>query len=215
MDANRPRVWKKGSPAFWEKMSVRLNVLTHGHHPRVLQDLKDMIALIPQHASQELDQAGFCDQLWHWLTHPTQDIVNLRQHIQQEQHAAQQQLLSSTNHEYREWLEKAHDKGLRGLFRSLRQKDHAWQRPFQNMPPTQRLEARELQWGELWRPTEGPTHIRGLQELRRLAQAQAAAFKPLDTVILQKLMRKLPNKAAGPDGVSYDFLRHLPFPAVE
>ena len=27
-------------------------------------------------------------------------------------------------------------------------------------------------------------------------------------------MRKLPNKAAGPDGISYDFLRHLPYPAV-
>ena len=215
LDATKPRIWKNGSPAFWEKMTVRLNILTHGHHSKVHQDLQAMISLIPQHASAELDQAGFQEQLQHWLAYPARDLMNLRQIIQQELHYAQQQLLSSTNHEFREWLEKAHDKGLRGLFRSLRQKDHAWQRPFQSLPPTQRLEAREEQWGQLWIVSEGPTNIRGLQELQRRAQAQAATFLPLDTVILQKLMRKLPNKAAGPDGISYDFLRHLPFPAVE
>ena len=50
---------------------------------------------------------------------------------------------------------------------------------------------------------------RGLQEFRRLAQAAAA-----HTALLGKLMRKLPNKAAGPDGIAYDFLRRLPYPAV-
>ena len=215
LDANKPRIWKNGSPSFWEKMTVRLNILTHGHHPKVHQDVQAMMALIPQHASADLGQAGFTDQRWQWLMHPSRDLTNLRQSIQQELQTAQQQLFSSTNHEFREWLEKAHDKGLRGLFRSLRQKDHAWQRPFQSLPPTQRLEARERQWAQLWIVSDAPTHIRGLQELQRRAQAQAASFLPLDSVILQKLMRKLPNKAAGPDGISYDFLRRLPFPAVE
>ena len=107
---------------------------------------------------------------------------------------------SSTNHEFREWLEKAHGKGLTP-FRSLRPKK-AWQRPFQDLPPSLRVEAREQQWGDVWLPHEGPAHIRGLQELGRLARAQAATFKPIDATILQKLMRKLPNKAEGPDGIS-------------
>ena len=124
-------------------------------------------------------------------------------------------MLSATNHEFREWLEKAHDKGLRGLFRSLRQKDHAWQRPFQNLPSTLRTEAREQQWGAIWKPLEGPLQVRGLMDLRREAQAQALQQKGIDSSLLQKIMRKLPNKAAGPDGISYDFLRHLPYPAVE
>ena len=52
-------------------------------------------------------------------------------------------------------------------------------------------------------------------DLRREAQAQALQQKGVDSSLLQKIMRKLPNKAAGPDGISYDFLRHLPYPAVE
>lgn len=62
---------------------------------------------------------------------------------------------------------------------------------------------------------EGPLQIRGLADLRREAQAHALQHKAIDSSLLQKIMRKLPNKAAGPDGISYDFLRHLPYPAVE
>ena len=165
------------------------------------------------HASKELDQQHFAVKITKWTFGAALDPAELQQTVHQEQELAQQQLLSSTNHEFREWLEKAHDKGLKGLFRSLRQKDHSWQRPFQDLPHTQRIQAREQQWGEIWSPLPEPCHIRGLQELQRIAQA-AAQLPPVDTALLGKLMRKLPNKAAGPDGISYDFLPHLPYPAV-
>ena len=213
--SSKPRVWKKGSAAFWEKMGIRLNLASHGRYPGLLQDLKDMIRRIPQHASPELDQSHLEEQLLQWIFGGPSLPVSLQQIIQYEQDLAQQQMLSATNHEFREWLEKAHDKGLRGLFRSLRQKDHARQRPFQNLPPTLRTEAREQQWGAIWKPLEGPLQVRGLMDLRREAQAQALQQKGIDSSLLQKIMRKLPNKAAGPDGISYDFLRHLPYPAVE
>ena len=77
-----------------------------------------------------------------------------------------------------------------------------------------RIEAREQQWGAIWIPVEGPLPIRGIQELRREAQNQALQLKAIDSNLLQKIRRKLPNKTAGPDGISYDFLRHLPYPAV-
>lgn len=54
--SSKPRVWKKGSAAFWEKMGIRLNLACHGRYPGILEDLKDMIKRIPQHASLELDQ---------------------------------------------------------------------------------------------------------------------------------------------------------------
>ena len=56
--------------------------------------------------------------------------------------------------------------------------------------------------------------LRGFEQLRTLAQQEALTWKPIDSSLLQKLLRRLPNKAAGPDGISYDMLRHLPYPAV-
>ena len=84
-----------------------------------------MVERIPQHASRELDQEHFGEQLLQWIFGGSQPLTGLQQIVQQEQNHAQQQMLIATNHEFREWLEKAHDKCLRGLFRSLRQKDHA------------------------------------------------------------------------------------------
>lgn len=179
--STKPRVWKKGSAAFWEKLGIKINLATHGRYPGLLQDLKDMATRIPQHASKELDQLSFEEHLLQWVFGGNISSEELLQIAQQEQQLAQEQLLSATNHEFREWLEKAHDKGLRGLFRSLRQKDHAWQRPFQDLPPTSRTQAREQQWGAIWIPLEAPLQIRGLQELKRVAQAHALQLKPIDS----------------------------------
>ena len=44
---------------------------------------------------------------------------------------------------------------------------------------------------------------------------QAASLQAIDSSILQKLTRRLPNKAAGPDGISCDMLRHVPYPAAD
>ena len=41
-----------------------------------------------------------------------------------------------------------------GLFRSLRQKDIPWQRPFQDLPLMERLQARKEQWGAIWQPVD-------------------------------------------------------------
>ena len=65
--SSKPRVWKKGSAAFWEKMGIRLNLASHGRYPGLLQDLKDMIRRIPQHASTELDQPHLEEQLLQWI----------------------------------------------------------------------------------------------------------------------------------------------------
>ena len=213
--STKPRVWKKGSAAFWEKLGIKINLAQHGRYPGLLQDLKDMATRISQHASQDLDCHSFEERLLQWIFGGDPDPSDLLQRVQHELQLAQEQLLSATNHEFREWLEKAHDKGLRGLFRSLRQKDHAWQRPFQDLPSTSRIHAREQQWGDIWIPRTEPLPIRGLPDLKRAAQAHAQQTKAIDSSLLQKLMRRLPNKAAGPDGISYDFLRHLPYPAVE
>ena len=43
-------------------------------------------------------------------------------------------------------------------------------------------------------PLQEPCHIRGLQELQRIAQAAAAQLPPVDTALLGKIARKLPKR---------------------
>ena len=53
------QLWKKGRPAFWEKMSVRISVLHHSANEAVKQDLLNMLPNLAEHASEDLDQDDF------------------------------------------------------------------------------------------------------------------------------------------------------------
>ena len=215
VDQGRSLTWRKGHLAFWEKMKVRINVVHQTQHGRIATDLLNMMDGLQAHASEHMSQDLFKALLGHWIEHPTNEPTELRRIIAEEEQLAHQKLFSSTDEEYRLWLEKAHEKGLRGLFRSLRQRDIPWQRPFQHLPAGERLQAREAQWGAIWQPRDDPRPIRSWDLLRQAAIDQAQQLPPFQSYQLQQLLRRLPNKAAGPDGISYDFLRHLPFPAVE
>ena len=207
VDHTRSQVWKKGHVAFWEKMKVRVNVVHHSQSSKVAQDLLNMMDTLHMHASEGMSQDLFKALVRHWIDNPENEPLKIRRIIAEEEQLAHKAILSTTSEEYRVWLEKAHQKGLRGLFRTLRQRDVPWQRPFQHLPAEQRHQAREKQWGNIWTPRTGP------RPLRQCDQAQL--LPPIQSYQLQQLMRRLPNKASGPDGISYDFLRHLPYPAVE
>ena len=43
---------------------------------------------------------------------------------------------------------------------------------------------------------------------------KARDMQAINPISLQRVVKKLPNKASGPDGISYDFLKQLPFEAV-
>lgn len=184
--------------AFWEKPNVRINVVYHTGHKGVINDLYHMSTEVHRHGSDDFLPDVFPALLQQWLQDPSQDLGPLKQVVMEQEDCAQKQVLHSTGLEFQQWLQQAHQKGLRGLFRTLRQRDQAWQRPFQDLPALERIQAREEQWG-----TSG---------FRFNPQC---AYKSIDPSALQKLLRKLPNKAAGPDGISYDMVRHLPYPAVE
>ena len=141
------QLWKKGRPAFWEKMSVRINALHHSENNAVKQDLLNMIPSIAEHAADDLDQDNFCASLSFWVEHTHQDPQGLQDIIMAQEHQAHIGLALASSEEYKTWLAQAHSKGLRGLFRSLRQKDIPWQRPFQDLPLQERLQARQSQWG--------------------------------------------------------------------
>ena len=63
-------------------------------------------------------------------------------------------------------------------------------------------------------PVDEPCHIRGFRELREDAIEQARTLQPINPLSLQRVIKKLPHKASGPDGISYDFIKQLPFEAI-
>lgn len=72
-----------------------------------------------------------------------------------------------------------------------------------------RTSSRRAQWGAIWVPVDEPCHIHGFRELREDAIQQAHTLQPINPLSLQRVIKKLPHKASGPDGVSYDFLKQL------
>ena len=167
------------------------------------------------HASDGMSQDLFKALARRWIDHPENEPLKIRRIMAEEEQLARKAILSTTSEEYKLWLEKARRKGLRGLFRNLRQRDIPWQRPFQHLPAEERHQAREAQWGTIWRPRQDPRPLTDWDLLHQAAIDQAQQLPPIQSYQLQQLLRRLPNKAASPDGVSYDFLRLFPYPAVE
>ena len=131
VDQGRSTTWKKGHLAHWEKMKVRINVVHQTHNSRVGQDLINVLEALHLHASEHMSQDLFKAILGHWIQHPDNGPTELRRLIAEGEQEAHKQLFSSTNEEeYKLWLEKAHQKGLRRLY-------IPWARPFQHLPAAQ------------------------------------------------------------------------------
>ena len=124
-----------------------------------MRDLQAMLQDVPHFCSEDFTADVFVALVGQWLQHPTTDPGDIRAQILEQEHLAQKQALQSTSIEFHEWLKKAHHHGLRGLFRSVRQRDQAWQRPFQDLPALERISAREKQWGDIWHPLTAQAHI--------------------------------------------------------
>ena len=159
VDHTRSQTWKKGSVAYWDKMKIRVNIVHQAQTTRVAQDLLNMLDSLHQHASDNMSQDLFRALLTHWIQHPENEPLEIRRIMAEEEQLAHKAIFASTNDEYRVWLEKAHHKGLRGLFRCLRQKDVPWQRPHQHLPLDQRQAARQQQWDAFGIPGMIPDHF--------------------------------------------------------
>ena len=143
VDSTTSRTWMRGAVAFWEKLNVRINVVHHSGHKRVLRDLSHMMVDVHRYGSDDFQADLFLAILQQWLQSPAKDPAELKAIVLDQEQKAQKQALYSTSLEFQEWLSKAHQKGLGGLFRSLRLRDQAWQRPFQSLPAPERIRARE------------------------------------------------------------------------
>ena len=117
-------------------------------------------------------------------------------------------------HECQEWLSQAKLRGHSGIYRSLKAPDAVHVRPFRNIPVQDRQKLREKQWYGQWEAIDAPDHSGERERLRWEAIQQARRWEDLDPREVMKRLRKLPQKACGPDGISYALLKNLPIEGV-
>ena len=113
--------------------------------------------------------------------------------------------------QYQKWLEGASEGGLRPLFRSLKKSEVQTARPYLDLAVEVRPHARRAEWAEMWAPGSlapilGTT---ARVKLQRRARCQAQTLPAIGPDALQAALAKLPSKAPGPDGWSYEMLRAL------
>ena len=116
--------------------------------------------------------------------------------------------------EYQQWLSQAKLKGHSGIYKCLKAPDCVHVRPFRDVPIQQRQTLREQQWYSKWQVIAGPKTSGERERLRYEGIVQARSWEGLDPHAVMKKLRKLPQKACGPDGISYAMLKNLPIEGV-
>ena len=157
----------------------------------------------------------FLDTCHHWHRYKDSHAAELVSHTIDHQLQLAQQAANDENHlQYKAWLTQGYTKGLKGLFRSLRSSELAWERPYRNLPPDERMTQRLKDWGQLWQINQdNQPPERAI--LQGLARDQVQQLEALTISQLTWALRHLPDKACGPDAVTAQLLRTAPPLAVK
>ncbi|CAE7198495.1 unnamed protein product [Symbiodinium sp. CCMP2592] len=114
---------------------------------------------------------------------------------------------------YGKWLKQASCKGLRGLFTSVKADEAVQLRPFLHQPVQERIYLRWRQWFELW-SAPGGVDPALLSDLRQRARMQAKELGPIPLDQAVAAFKRVPSKAPGLDGWTFEMLKNLQRPAV-
>lgn len=113
------------------------------------------------------------------------------------------------------WLSQAKLRGHSGIYKCLKGADNVHVQPFRDVPVQQRQALREQQWHGRWGIIDKPLESAEQRErLRWEGIVQARSWEDLDPHEVMKKLKKLPQKACGPDGISYALLKNLPLEGV-
>ena len=214
LDSKKPWTWKRGAMAFWGQF---ISILQHLHRaPRLNQKnqgtLQRLIWSIPQHWQGDGDGQEMQEQCQQYSRNQDDDEHNLvLQLAMHQEQLAKDEALNDEAEEYRHWLHTGYSRGFRALFRTLKQDQTPYLRPFQDKPLDERVAMRIQQWKEIWATQEEPVQIPNMQEICRRGQEAAQALPPLHPGHMMKVAKGLSQKAAGLDAISNDLLRNLPW----
>ena len=112
--------------------------------------------------------------------------------------------------EYKTWLQGAASGYLRPLFRSVKKPEQTLVRPFRELPLEMRSHARRKQWAKVWQPKPGNQVAEtAARKTLREQPSPSAATRPHRIENLGKVIKKMKQKAPGPDGWTCQFLKEL------
>ena len=217
-DPSKPWIWKRGALAFWAQIEVRLQHLRRANKASAVMQHLDRLGWHVQdhwHPDANVTLDGFM-LLYHMLNkeHDDEHVQVLLKFSKEQWKLHQETTFSTETQEYRNWMNAASKKGCRGLFRTLKQDEMPYIRPFQHLPRQERMAQRETQWGKIWQLAEQAFEPSTLQALIYKGQQQAVELPTIHIHQVWQILRKLPQKAPGLDGAGYDFLRELPYQAM-
>ena len=205
--------WRKAKVAFWDQLRAIFHLALQQPaivHTGPVRGFNQRLTQVHQQWMGAPTWGQFMDTCHHWIRyrdpHAAELILQTIGHQLQE---AQQHAHEESTLQYRQWLQEGHQKGLKGLFRSLKSSELAWERPYRMTPMPQRMNQRLADWGGLWKirqdnaPAPGP-------DLQQMAQRQAQTLEPITQGLLHRTLKALPERASGPDAVSVQLLKSIP-----
>ena len=136
----------------------------------------------------------FLDTCHHWHKYKDSHAAKLVNHTIEHQLQLAQQAANDESHlQYKAWLTQGYTKGLKGLFRSLRSSELAWERPYRNLPTDERMTQRLKDWGQLWQINQDERPP-AREHLQSLARDQAQQLETLTLSQLTWALHHLPDK---------------------
>ena len=183
-DPSKPWIWKKGSLSYWNQMELRLQQVLQKKtmHPADLAQLQKLGWHINQHWHDEgpIELEGFqvlFQMLWgHFEPEHGQALL---MYAKQQRELHFQSSTAADTETYREWLANATLKRHRGLFRSLKQEEQPFLRPFQQLPREERMEQRTQQWTAIWGQRQENHKVTSLPAMIDKGKEHAAKMKPI------------------------------------
>ena len=204
-------VWTGKRAAFWNR--VQQWVKQGRHHG----DAHPVARLVQRRLGEyyEGDAQNQEDMLVSILGWGTNARLVLKR-IDEQQCYARKADMEETAHQYKQWLSKAMEKGMRPLYNALRKEEQVVQRPYMEYDMLERPHIRRDHWAAVW--TKGQPLAKSaslMTELEDAAKKQAASVEPLNPVEVKARIKKLALKSPGPDGWRIDHLQAMDDKAVE
>ena len=204
-------VWTGKRAAFWNR--VQQWVKQGRHHG----DAHPVARLVQRRLGEyyEGDAQNQEDMLASILGRGTDARLVLKR-IDEQQCYARKADMEETAHQYKQWLSKAMEKGMRPLYNALRKEEQVVHRPYMEYDMLERPHIRRDHWAAVWTTGQPLAKSASLMtELEDAAKKQAASVEPLNPVEVKARIKKLALKSPGPDGWRIDHLQAMDDKAVE
>ena len=208
--------WRKGDLAYWGQfMSLLSHIELKGQlSHNVMLHLKAKAADLDMRWQNVHGDVAFRAALEALISGESMPLSLLMKGAEANRDFAKTAALQQQSQEYQAWLSQATLKGHSGIYKCLKAPDVVHVRPFRNVPVQDRQKLREQQWYAKWQVVDKPVTSGERERLRWEGIVQARQWEDLDPHQVMKKLSNLPQKASGPDGISYALLRNLPLEGV-